>query len=78
MPQHGDVQALLVGKVLYFPFLVVYEGAGVGQPELLCVSLSSANEMLVEQGTAFLPHGTTSYLDSYFVSSIRYSTYLHQ
>ena len=44
MPQHGDVQALLVGKVLYFPFLVVDEGAGVGQPELLCVSLSSANK----------------------------------
>ena len=46
MPQHGDVQALLVGKVLQLPLLVVDEGAGVGQPKLLRVGLSSAKVAL--------------------------------
>ena len=44
MPQHGDVQALLVCKVFHLPLLVVDERAGVGQPQLLRVSLRSADK----------------------------------
>ena len=44
MPQHGDVEALLVGKVLQLPLLVEDERTGVGQPQLLGIGLGSAEE----------------------------------
>ena len=48
VPQHCDVQALLVGKVVQLPLLVVDERAGVGQPKLLSISLGSADKTIYE------------------------------
>ena len=46
VPQHCDVQALLVGKVVQLPLLVVDERAGVGQPKLLSVSFGSGDKLI--------------------------------